>query len=428
MNTKLIEKTEKGAKIEVFVPFGKSMLESEDLIQEAVNEVGAMATEEVLKDFDTDGSPIEMGDVTFYSKTAKVNKKYETPYGPVTIGRYVYQSSKGGSTFCPLDQNARIITSSTPRFAKIVSHKYSAKGGREVCNDLEISNGRQIAKSFVQNISETVGSIALLKEESWHYKTPKLDKKVTSISIGLDATCMYVVENGYREAMVGTISLYDSQCERLHTTYIAERPEYGKGTFLSRFEREIKNVQKVYPNATDVGLADGAKDNWAFLQAHTSIQTIDFYHVTGYIGKAASVMFKDDKQKEEWISTSCHNLKHKQGAAKKILAEIIDFPQGNLSKENKEKINSTITYFSNNILKMRYSKNVKNKLPIGSGVTEAACKVIVKQRLCCSGMKWKDRGAGIVLSLRCMERTEGRWDQFWNKIDQYGVPSFRKVS
>ncbi len=40
--------------------------------------------------------------------------------------------------------------------------------------------------------------------------------------------------------------------------------------------------------------------------------------------------------------------------------------------------------------------------PIGSGVTEAACKVIVKQRLCCSGMKWKESGAAAVLSLRCL--------------------------
>jgi hypothetical protein len=40
--------------------------------------------------------------------------------------------------------------------------------------------------------------------------------------------------------------------------------------------------------------------------------------------------------------------------------------------------------------------------PIGSGVTEAACKVIVKQRLCGSGMKWTEDGASVVLSLRAL--------------------------
>jgi hypothetical protein len=39
---------------------------------------------------------------------------------------------------------------------------------------------------------------------------------------------------------------------------------------------------------------------------------------------------------------------------------------------------------------MDYAARVAAKEPIGSGVTEAACKVIVKQRLCGSGMKCSD--------------------------------------
>jgi hypothetical protein len=48
-----------------------------------------------------------------------------------------------------------------------------------------------------------------------------------------------------------------------------------------------------------------------------------------------------------------------------------------------------ITYFQNNNEKSRmtYSENIQANLPIGSGVTEAACKTIVKQRLCKSEMK-----------------------------------------
>ena len=46
-------------------------------------------------------------------------------------------------------------------------------------------------------------------------------------------------------------------------------------------------------------------------------------------------------------------------------------------------------------------------MPIGSGVTEAACKVLVKQRFCGSGMKWKEPGAAAVLSLRCLTYTNG---------------------
>ena len=93
-----------------------------------------------------------------------------------------------------------------------------------------------------------------------------------------------------------------------------------------------------------------------------------------------------------------------------------------LKKSNKEKLKSAITYFTNNESRMTYPSNTENNLPIGSGVIEAACKTIVKSRLCRSGMKWKNKGVKIVLSLRAMIKTDGKWQHFWNKIDQYGVP------
>ena len=73
---------------------------------------------------------------------------------------------------------------------------------------------------------------------------------------------------------------------------------------------------------------------------------------------------------------------------------------------------------------MSYPKFLAEHLPIGSDVTEAACKTLVKQRLCASGMRWKNKGAGIVLSLRALTQTVGRWTQFWEKIDQFGAECY----
>ncbi len=67
---------------------------------------------------------------------------------------------------------------------------------------------------------------------------------------------------------------------------------------------------------------------------------------------------------------------------------------------------------------MNYYAFVKQALPIGSGVTEAACRMIVKQRLCQSGMKWGEKGASIILSLRTLERSN-RWEQFWENVSRY---------
>jgi hypothetical protein len=66
---------------------------------------------------------------------------------------------------------------------------------------------------------------------------------------------------------------------------------------------------------------------------------------------------------------------------------------------------------------------VKRCLPIGSGVTEAACKTVVKSRMCVSGAGWSPNGCGIVLTLRSLHLTKTTWDSFWNKIDRYGIPN-----
>lgn len=408
--------------IELNIPLVRSMPAGEDVIQTALNAAGILATTELLKLFDTDGSPMEFGNLHLTSK-GEVLKEYETPYGKVGVERHVYQNDGGGDTFCPLDKEARIIGSATPKLAKMISNKYSRSSVDEVKDDLKSNHGRHLSRGHIQNIADNVGNIAISKEESWRYTT-NLESKVATISIGMDGAMMLMRDDGYREAMSGTIAFYDKDGERLHTDYIAASPEYGKAKFFSRMTREIEQVRKKYPKAHYVGIADGASNNWKFLEAHTTIQITDFYHASEYLTKASEAIFKknQEKQRVEWLDNHCHNLKHDQNAVIDQLEELKGIRNDNkLSAANKEKLDATITYFTNQGPRMDYAKYRHQNLPIGSGVTEAACKITIKQRLCCSGMRWKDRGAAIVLALKCLDKSK-RWEQFWNKINQYGVP------
>ena len=292
-----------------------------------------------------------------------------------------------------------------------------------VQRDLAENHGRSVARSYLQGVAEAVSAVAQAKEEEWSYATPTPARSVASVAIGIDGTCLLLCEEGYREAMVGTISLYDRHGERLHTTYLGASPEYGKETFLARMDREIGHVQARYPNATSVGVADGAAENWGFLKTYTDKQILDFYHATGYLAKAAHAAFPRHKSKrQDWLDAHCHTLKHKQGAAGRMLKEMEALVDQPLSKTVREKLEAAITYFRNHKHQMNYAYYQAQALPIGSGVTEAACKTLVKQRLCSSGMKWKDQGARVVLSLRALVLTEGRWGQFWDKISQIGMP------
>ena len=64
------------------------MLDSEEAIQEAVNKAGSLATEEALKQFDTQGESIEIEGKQWRSK-GQEKKFYQTPYGEVRCSRYV---------------------------------------------------------------------------------------------------------------------------------------------------------------------------------------------------------------------------------------------------------------------------------------------------------------------------------------------------
>ena len=235
------------------------------------------------------------------------SKAYQTPYGEVIVNRHVYQRSVGGKTYCPLERDARIIITRAPLFAKQVLSKLAYGSAREVQRDLSENHARSVAVSYIQYVSEAVASIIEAKEEEWEYVPPKLDIEISSVAIGLDGTCMLLCETGWREAMVGTISLYDPQGERKHTIYIGATPEYGKARFLERLEREIERTKARYPKATYVGIADGAASNWQFLNRHTSEQVLDFYHASGYLGAVVPALYPQDlTQQEQWLSQSCH--------------------------------------------------------------------------------------------------------------------------
>jgi len=49
---------------------------------------------------------------------------------------------------------------------------------------------------------------------------------------------------------------------------------------------------------------------------------------------------------------------------------------------------------------MDYREYRRLGLPIGSGITEAACKTVFTQRFKESGMSWGIAGGGVILTLR----------------------------
>ena len=303
----------------------------------------------------------------------------------------------------------------------MLTSKYAEMPGERVVRDLADNHGRTISKHYVQSLSSKMGEIMRDKEIKWKYEVPELAESIEVIVIGRDGTTTAIKKEGWRQTMVGTVALYGHTGQRPHTIHLACSPEKCKPTFNYLQDSEIKKIRNCYPNTKLIGIGDGAKDNWTFLNSRTDVQILDYYHLSEYIHEFGELLFKDQKQREEWKNRCDASLFKESKGAENMLTEMIE-EYGNITTKGKrEKASTIITYVKNNKNKMAYKKYLAKGYPIGSGVTEAACKTIVKQRLNCSGMRWTRFSVDDILLTRGLLYSDGRWCQFWKKLDQYGV-------
>lgn len=333
----------------------------------------------------------------------------------------MYQSSSGGSVYIPLEIGARIIGKSTPRFSKMLSWKYANLPAAQVQKDLEAHHGLNVSVKLIQSVNQRVGDIMIDKETKWTYTDDVDREEVATIGISRDGTTVPIKKEGYKETMAGTIALYNQSGDRLHTIYCGCAPEHGKATFDAVFSQHIEAVKRKYPQARRVGIADGEKGNWTFLEQYTDKQLLDFWHATEYLGAYAKVAYPDEKDRKEWLARSCHKLKHSYGGSTRLLNEMKQYAKAHKLANKEHPVIRAVTYFTNQKPRMQYWKYVEQGVPIGSGVVEAACKTLVKQRLSKSGCKWTRHSVDHILLSRSLILSDGYWDQFWSKIDRYGI-------
>jgi len=101
-----------------------------------------------------------------------------------------------------------------------------------------------------------------------------------------------------------------------------------------------------------------------------------FFHASEYVADVSATLKKDQQATRAWLEETCHDLKNKPKGAQQILRELKHF-RSTQSGEAPGILHQTITYFENNLHRMKYAQYQKLGYPIGSGVTEAACKVVV---------------------------------------------------
>ena len=91
MPATLVAVTGAQVKVEVTIELSRSLWETEEALQMALNQAGCLVTREALQYLDTDGSPLVMGADGWRTK-GRQPKAYHTPYGEVVVERQVYRN------------------------------------------------------------------------------------------------------------------------------------------------------------------------------------------------------------------------------------------------------------------------------------------------------------------------------------------------
>ncbi len=150
-----------------------------------------------------------------------------------------------------------------------------------------------------------------------------------------------------------------------------------------------------------VVLGDGAEWIWNYAGVHYpgATQIVDYWHACQHIHDLAKTQYGEgSRQGQRWAREQCTRL-YEEGPARYRRALRRMQPR---SPEAAEKLRTERGYFAANAERMRYPQFRDKHLMIGSGIAEAACKVVVAQRLKQAGMRWKHHGADHILALRCL--------------------------
>ena len=143
-----------------------------------------------------------------------------------------------------------------------------------------------------------------------------------------------------------------------------------------------------------VFICDGAVWIWNLIAHYfpNAIQIVDWYHAEDRLKRIAEEAFSNPDERQVWLESVTEDLW--QGSVELVIEACQPLAKkSNLAKQ-------ALSYYSNNIERMRYAQFRAQGFLIGSGVIESGCKQIVTQRLKLPGAQWHLDGAILIAKAR----------------------------
>jgi hypothetical protein len=234
----------------------------------------------------------------------------------------------------------------------------------------------------------------------------------------------------YREGATATVSVHDRTGRRMGTIYLGRMPEPGQGTLSRQLTALIEAVLRGWtgPMPRLAYITDGGNHQTQYFRRVLKRMSdphhpgrrlkwqwvIDFYHASEYISKLADALFSDARKGSSWARKMCRWLKRKPRGIYRVLhsAAAIRRRRIIMTSAKREQYRTAYAYLRKRMRWLDYAGYRRDHIPIGSGVTEAACKTVFTQRLKQSGMSWKEEGGQWITGLRVIHLS-GVWSEVY---------------
>jgi len=375
---------------------------------------------------------------------------YHSLVGPLRVRRYTYRECGTTATCVPLELAAGLMERMTPSLARCIAIGYAHMPLR-TCEELMIAGGmRPPSRSTLDRTARDLGAYAVacnaeieprIRANEWTPAETRL------IAVGLDRVAVpmrygeeYEGRLAYsrdvrrsrpkpkplatlrgpvqwRMDYVGTVAFFDEDMRLLTTRKYRLPGEAEISTIVDRVMADVRHALVQRPVDVAV-IQDGAPELWTAIQTalkkepmvRTWTEVLDWYHLDERLTKCLDLCVEPanrEAQRARWHAGLLDNERGQHGLLRSLKRKARD-----ANADVSTQLTNHVGYMENNKHRMNYSEYRERRIPIGSGVTEGACKSVVNVRAKRSGQRWSQRGLTAALHLRAIHESD-RFDSFW---------------
>ena len=415
---------------------------------ELCNEVARRAFQQELQDIADSFAEFVEYQGRVYRQHQLASDSYPCLCGRLEVNRYTYRlvGVRNGPTIIPMELDAGLIEGATPALARNVAHGYGENHMRTHLVLLEKAHRLPPPRATLERLAKRLAANVADKTPRIEPKIRRLERvpeDACAIVIGVDRTSAPMeepsqkpakprkrpylrkppapVEVNYRMAYAATVSLVNDQGEALLTRRYAIEASDSEEVLIARAIADVRHYLTQRRELLVAVVQDGAHEMWNLVRPELEklrtegrlrswSEAIDFCHLLERLSEALELC--GDTARQWRLQSWRTDLENKDGAIDSIASFLRFHCDDPTTDEKRDKLAAHITYIENNNDRMRYRKMRLRGLPIGSGVTESACKTLVNMRAKGSGQRWHRSGLRGALNLRAINASD-RFDAFW---------------